>query len=435
MNSGNMLKTPINMSDLLHGGTEFQIDTDFKYDEGDDNFIEDDYGSADEDEEKHKQLFSPWDRTFDELRQKMEPISEHIYKRITKAGVGEELPDNTQVKVDYNVFFEMDVKPADSSTLRGKPFRFVLGAHNVLLGFEQAVKTMRVSEEAQFVISYQLLYGVVGCPPRIKPKADALFVIRLISASPVNDGDALAQLNETERRSYSAVKEKVAQARQYAKDCFKRNLVQKAIAKYLEAVDTLQMCQLKDETEQEEQQKTLIALYTSLAVCYNHRDQPKDACRMVNMLRTLCNVKQNAKIMYQEGKALMKIGDYDRARKCLLGAQKLEPQDENIQRTLKELNECSARHQQEEKRIWTRAFGLVDATKKDDKTKEADNVLAEDIKRSMKVFLEDETCSTLTLPDRFTEKEVQVIEKLADEFNLKLVIHMHNNKKHYKFQK
>uniref|UniRef100_A0A182T071 peptidylprolyl isomerase n=1 Tax=Anopheles maculatus TaxID=74869 RepID=A0A182T071_9DIPT len=370
MDSGGMLKTPINMSDLLNGGTEFQIDTDFKDDDGEENFIEDDYGSADEDEEKYKQLFTPWDRTFDELRKEMEPVNEHIYKRITKAGVGEELPDNTQVTVDYNAFFEKEIKPFDSSTLRDKPFRLVLGAYNVLLGFEQAIKTMRVSEEAQFVISYQLLYGEVGCPPRIKPKADALFVIRLISASPVNDGDALAKLNETERRSYEVVKEKVAQTRQYAKDCFKRNLVQKAIAKYLESVDMLQMCQLKDEAEQEEQQNTLIALYTSLAVCYNHRDQPKDACRMVNTLRTLCNVNQNAKIMYQEGKALIKIGDYDRARKSLLGAQKLEPQDENIQRTLKELNECSSKHQQEEKRIWTRALGLVDAAKKDDKSKE-----------------------------------------------------------------
>ncbi|XP_035901529.1 inactive peptidyl-prolyl cis-trans isomerase shutdown [Anopheles stephensi] len=434
MDSGNMLKTPINMSDLLNGGTEFQIDTDFKDDDGEEYFIEDDYGSADEDEEKYKQLFTPWDRTFDELRQEMEPVSEHIYKRITKAGVGEELPDNTQVTVDYNAFFEKEVKPFDSSTLRDKPFRLVLGAHNVLLGFEQAVKTMRVSEEAQFVISYQLLYGVVGCPPRIKPKADALFVIRLISASPANDGDALAKLNETERRSYATVKEKVALTRQYAKDCFKRNLVQKAIVKYLEAVDTLQMCQLKDETEQEEQQKTLIALYTSLAVCYNHRDQPKDACRMVNTLRTLCNVHQNAKILYQEGKALLKIGEYDRARKCLLGAQRLEPQDENIQRTLKELNECSAKHQQEEKRIWTRAFGLMDAAKQQDNSKE-EIALAEDIRESMKVFLEDDKCSTLSLPDMFSEKEVLVLEKLADEFNLKLNIHMLNNKKHYKFQK
>uniref|UniRef100_A0A182WF59 peptidylprolyl isomerase n=1 Tax=Anopheles minimus TaxID=112268 RepID=A0A182WF59_9DIPT len=434
MDTGNVLKAPINMSELMNGGTEFQIDTDFNDHEGDDYFIEDDYGSADEDEDKYKQLLTPWDRTFDELRQEMEPINEHIYKRITKAGVGEDLPDNTQVTVDYNAFFEKEMKPFDSSTLRDKPFRLVLGAHSVLLGFEEAIKTMRVSEEAQFLISYQVLYGEVGCPPRIKPKADALFVIRVISASPAIDGDALAKLNETERRSYATVKEKVAEIRQYAKDCFKRNLTQKAIAKYLEAVDTLHMCQLKDETEQEEQQKTLIALYTSLTVCYNQRDQPKDACRMVNALRNLCDINKNAKILYQEGKALMKIGDYERSRKSLLGAQKLEPRDENIQRTLKELNVCSSKHQIEEKKIWTRAFGLANAKKEED-SKEEDIKLMEDIRKSMQVFLDDENCSTLSLPDHFSEKEVSILEQLADEFSLKLNIQMLNNKKHYKFQK
>ncbi|XP_053661054.1 inactive peptidyl-prolyl cis-trans isomerase shutdown [Anopheles marshallii] len=433
MDAGNVLKAPININDLLNGGAEFQIDTDFNDHEGDDYFIEDDYGSADEDEDKYKQFLTPWDRTFEELRQEMELVSEHIYKRITKAGVGEELPDNTQVTVDYNAFFEKEMKPFDSSTLRDKPLRLVLGSHSVLPGFEEAIRTMRVSEEAQFLISYQLLYGEVGCPPRIKPKADALFVIRITSASPVVDGDALSKLNETERRSYQMVKDRVIQIRQYAKDCFKRNLIPKAIAKYLEAVNTLQLCHLKDETEQEEQQKTLIALYTSLAVCYNRRDQPKDACRMVNAMRNLCDVNKNAKILYQEGKALMKIGEYDRSRKCLLGAQKLEPQDENIQRTLKELNECSSKHQIEEKKIWTRAFGLVNSKGENDTAEET--TLLEDIRKSMQVFLEDEKCNTLSLPDHFSEKEVLILERLADEFNLKLNIQMNNNKKHYKFQK
>ncbi|XP_052899321.1 inactive peptidyl-prolyl cis-trans isomerase shutdown-like [Anopheles moucheti] len=433
MDAGNVLKSPININDLLNGGTEFQIDTDFNDHEGDEYFIEDDYGSADEDEDKYKQFLNPWDRLFEELRQEMEIVNEHIYKRITKAGVGEELPDNTQVTVDYNAFFEKEMKPFDSSTLRDKPLRLVLGSYSVLPGFEQAIRTMRVSEEAQFLISYQLLYGAVGCPPRIKPKADALFVIRVVSASPAVDGDALSKLNEKERRSYAMVKDRVAQIRQYAKDCFKRNLIPKAIAKYLEAVDTLQLCQLKDEAEQEEQQKTLIALYTSLSVCYNRRDQPKDACRMVNAMRNLCDVNKNAKILYQEGKALMKIGDYDRSRKCLLGAQKLEPQDENIHRTLKELNTCSSKHQIEEKRIWTRAFGLVNTMEENDTADET--TLLEDIRKSMQVFLEDEKCSTLSLPDHFSEKEVLILERLADEFNLQLNIQVNNNKKHYKFQK
>uniref|UniRef100_A0A1Y9H221 peptidylprolyl isomerase n=1 Tax=Anopheles dirus TaxID=7168 RepID=A0A1Y9H221_9DIPT len=434
MDNGNVLKSPINISDLLTNGTEFQIDTDFKDDnQGDDYFIDDDYGSADEDEEKYKQLLSPWDRTFEELRAVMEPISEHVHKRVTKAGVGELLPDNMRVVIDYNAFFEGESKPFDSTTLRDKPFRFVLGEYNVLAGLEEAVRTMRVSEEAQFVISYLALYGEVGCPPRIKPKADGLFVIRLISASAAYDGEALTKLDETERRSYATVKDKVAETRQYAKDCFQRNLVPNAIVKYLEAVDTLQMCHLKDEAEEREQQQTLITLYTSLAVCYNRREQPKDACRMVNELSRLCDINRHAKILYQEGKALLKLGEYERSRKSLLRAQKLEPRDENIQQTLKELNTCSAKHQSEERLIWSRAFGIA-AQKKEEMSKE-ETAFVDNVKESMKQFLEDDKCSTLPLPDGLSEKEVTILQNLADEFQLKLNVQVSSNKKHYKFQK
>uniref|UniRef100_A0A182JWF1 peptidylprolyl isomerase n=1 Tax=Anopheles christyi TaxID=43041 RepID=A0A182JWF1_9DIPT len=433
MDFGNVLKTPINIGELMNGGTEFQIDTEFNENEGDEYFLDDDYGSADEDEEKYKQLQSPWERTFDELRQEMERIDEHIYKRIMKAGVGEPIPNNTRVVIEYNAFFEQESKPFDSTTLRDKPQRFVVGKNNVLLGIEEAVRTMRVSEEAQFVIAYQLLYGEIGCPPRIKPKADVLFVIRLISATPDSDGEALSKLNETERRSYGMVKDKVTEIRQYARDCFKRNLISNAIVKYLEAVNTLQMCQLKDEAEQQEQQQLLIALHTSLAVCYNRRDKPKDACRMVNELRRLCDVNKNAKVLYQEGKALMNLGEYDRSRKCLLRAQQLEPNDEIVQQALKQLNDRSVKHQQEEKKIWERAFSMAANKKKQVSKEEA--MLMENMKQTMQLFVEDEGSSTLPLPDGLSEKELSIMEQLANELQLKLNVHVDNNKKHYKLQK
>ncbi|XP_040162374.1 inactive peptidyl-prolyl cis-trans isomerase shutdown-like [Anopheles arabiensis] len=433
MDSGSVLKAPINLSDLLNGGTEFQIDTEFNDHEGDEYFLDDDYGSADEDDERYKQLQTPWERTFDELRQEMDQINEHLYKRVTKAGVGEPIPDSTRVVIEYNAFFEGESKPFDSTTLRDKPHRFVVGKSNVLLGLELAVRTMRVSEEAQFVIAYQLMYGEFGCLQRVKPKADVLFVIRLISATPVSDGEALAKLNETERRTYATVKDKVTEIRQYARDCFQRNLVPNAIVKYLEAVHTLQTCQLKDEAEQAEQQKTLIALYTSLAVCYNRRDRPKDACRMVNELRRLCDVSKSAKILYQEGKALMSLGEYDRARKCLLRAQQLEPQDEIVQQVLKQLNDRSVKHQQEEKKIWSRAFGL--AEKKEKQLSAEDTELLDNMKQTIQLFVEDEGSSTLPLPDGLTDRELALMDQLASELNLKLNVHVTNNKKNYKLQK
>ncbi|XP_052859983.1 inactive peptidyl-prolyl cis-trans isomerase shutdown-like [Anopheles cruzii] len=431
---GNPLKTPISISELLNGGTEFSLDADFKSDAaGDELFLDDDYGSSDDDEERYKQLLAPWDRSFAELRTTMVPVSELIYKRIARRGVGEPIKGNICVTIDYNAFFENEKKPFDSTTLRSTPYQFTVGKCPVLPGLEQAVQTMCVGEEAQFVISYQLLFGELGCMPRIPAKADGLFVIKLISCVDVGDADALAKLDEEGRRTYAVVKQKVAEIRAYAKNCFQRNMLPNATNKYLEAVDTLKGCQLKDEQEEKEQRETLVALYTSLAVCFNRRDMPRDACRMVNDVRALCDVNRMAKVLYQEGKALYKLGEYDRARKCLLRAQKLEPRDENIQKELKSLHESTEKHKKEEKNIWTRAFGMAE-TKKKGMTAEEQS-FADSVKQTMRLFLDDEKCTMMPLPEGLSEGEVGVLEELAKEFDIKLRLYVDNNRKHYKFQK
>uniref|UniRef100_A0A240PJX4 peptidylprolyl isomerase n=1 Tax=Anopheles atroparvus TaxID=41427 RepID=A0A240PJX4_ANOAO len=431
---GNVLKTPISLGDLLNGGSGFQIDTEFRdNNRSEEVFMEDDYGSADEDEEEYKVLLTPWTRSFDELRQEMEQRSEFLYKRVIKKGVGEPLTGNKRVTIEYNGFFENEVKPFDSTTLRNTPFRFILGSAEVLPGLDDAVQTMCVSEEAQFLISYKLLFGEVGCPPRVKPKADGLFVIKLISFTDVGDADALSKLDSKERRSYAVVKEKVAEIRNYAKDCFKRNILPNAIHKYLEAIDTLLMCELKDEEEQKEQQATLVSLYTSLAVCYNRKEQPKDACRMVNEVRQICDINQHAKILYQEGKALHKLGEYDRSQKSLLRAQQLQPEDESIKKALKTLNASSQKHRQLEKSIWSRALGMVNT--KQDEISDEQKKFIDGVRQSVNVFLEDDSCSIMPLPERLSQQELSIVQELADAFKLKLTVHLENNKKHYKFQK
>ncbi|XP_058067407.1 inactive peptidyl-prolyl cis-trans isomerase shutdown-like [Anopheles bellator] len=431
---GNPLKTPISISELLNGGTEFSLDADFQNDAtGDDLFLDDDYGSSGDEEERYKEMLAPWDRSFEELRATMVPVSDMIYKRIARRGVGEPITGNVTVTIDYNAFFENEKKPFDSTTLRSAPYKFTVGKCPVLPGLEQAVQTMCVGEEAQFLIAYQLLFGELGCQPRIPAKADGLFVIKLISCVDAGDADALAKLDEEERRTYAVVKEKVAQIRTYAKNSFQRNMITSATHKYLEAVDTLKSCHMKDEQEEKEQRETLVALYTSLAVCFNRRDMPKDACRMVNELRPLCDVQKMAKVLYQEGRALHKLGEHDRARKCLLRAQKLEPRDENIGKELKSLHESIEKHRKEMRNIWTRAFGMAD-TKKKGMTAEEQS-FAKSVKQAMRAFLDDEKCTMMSLPEGLSDGEVGVLEELAKEFDIKLRLYVDNNRKHYKFQK
>ncbi|KFB41467.1 AGAP011458-PA-like protein [Anopheles sinensis] len=435
MDNGIKLKQALDVSEVLSEGAEFHVDKESLGDYyGEELFFEGDYSSADEDEENITQQATPWNGSFDELRKEMQPISQLIYKRITKEGTGKWQSNNIRVTIEYNAFNEHELRPFDSSKLRKVPCRFILGAGDVLPGLDQAVQTMLVGEEAEFLISYKLLYGEVGCPPRIKPKADGLFVIKLISFVELETNVACAnEPDPTERRSYVTAKETVAEIRKVAKESFQRGMLPNAIEKYKAAVNILHKCQLKDDAEQKEQEETLIALYTSLAVCYNRRQQPKAACNAVNEIRRLCDINQNAKALYQEGKALLKLGDYNKARVCLKRAKQLMPGDENIEATLKELHINTEKYRQEEKSIWTRAMGM--ATKKQEQSVDELKKFTDSVRGTINMFIGDAKCTTLPLPEHLSEQEIRILHELADEYKLKLTSYLNGNEKQYKFTK
>lgn len=414
MDNGMKLKQPLDIGEVLSDGAEFQVDKEFLSDNyGEELYFDGDYSSGDEDEENSTQQVTPWNGSFDELRKEMQPISQLIYKRITKEGVGKWQSSNIRVTIEYNAFNEHALTPFDSSKLRKVPCRFILGGGDVLPGLDQAVQTMLAGEEAEFIISYKLLYGEVGCPPRIKPKADGLFVIKLIGFVELETNAAIAiEPDCKERRSYATAKETVAEMRKVAKESYQRDMVPNAIEKYKAAVNILHKCQLKDEAEQKEQEETLILLYTSLAVCYNRRQQPKAACNMVNEIRRLCDINQNAKVLYQEGKALLKLGEFERARICLKRAEKLLPGDENIAASLKSLNISTEKYRQEEKSIWARAMGM--ATKKQEQSVDELKRFTDSVRGAINMFIKDAISTTLPLPEHLTEQEIKILHELAD---------------------
>ena len=86
---------------------------------------------------------------------------------LTKKGTGE-MPQNSQmVKVHYTGKL-LDGTVFDSSVERNEPFSFVLGAHQVIPGWEIALSKMHVGEKATVIIPSNLAYGErgnYGIPP------------------------------------------------------------------------------------------------------------------------------------------------------------------------------------------------------------------------------------------------------------------------------
>lgn len=67
----------------------------------------------------------------------------------------------------------------DSSRDRNEQFSFTVGAHQVIEGWEIAIRSMRRHELAKFTISSEYAYGETGSPPKIPPNATLIFEIEL----------------------------------------------------------------------------------------------------------------------------------------------------------------------------------------------------------------------------------------------------------------
>jgi len=95
-------------------------------------------------------------------------------------GEGAEATDGKTVTVHYRGTLD-NGKQFDASYDRGEPFPFTLGAGDVIKGWDQGVKGMKVGGKRKLVIPGSLAYGPAGSPPAIPPNATLLFDVELLA--------------------------------------------------------------------------------------------------------------------------------------------------------------------------------------------------------------------------------------------------------------
>jgi FKBP-type peptidyl-prolyl cis-trans isomerase len=98
-----------------------------------------------------------------------------------KVGTGAVAQSGHNVKVDYTGWLT-DGKKFDSSVGTGKPFELMLGAGQVIKGWDEGIAGMKVGGKRQLRIPPDLAYGAKGYPGAIPPNATLIFDVQLVDA-------------------------------------------------------------------------------------------------------------------------------------------------------------------------------------------------------------------------------------------------------------
>lgn len=98
-----------------------------------------------------------------------------------REGDGAEAVPGKTITVHYHGTLASDGTEFDSSIRRGQTFSFVLGAGQVIQGWDEGFAGMKIGGRRRLVIPAEMAYGSSSPSPSIPPNSALVFVVDLIA--------------------------------------------------------------------------------------------------------------------------------------------------------------------------------------------------------------------------------------------------------------
>jgi len=231
-----------------------------------------------------------------------------IKKKILKEGKGQQAAEGNEVHVNY-IGRNKDNKIFDQT--KDKPFTFKIGGGQVIKGWDLGVKTMKVGEKAEFILSPEYAYGSQKVSDLIPENSTLTFEIELLKVvipkKEVSDMTYKEKLEEGKKLKGEGVEKFKAGDIAAARDLFTR-----AVA-YLETMD-----------KNKEEEAEGVALYaTTLSNLCNCCNKQKEYHAVVNFATKGLKIKELPKLYYFRSIANANNDEFDDAKKDLESLIKL----------------------------------------------------------------------------------------------------------------
>lgn len=257
-----------------------------------------------------------------------------LKKVLVAAPEGATVPESgSEVRAHYTGTLEADGIQFDSSRDRGQEFKFRVGTGQVIRAWDLGFAAMQVGERAVLKCASSYAYGDGGSPPRIPPRATLLFDVEL-----------LGWQHPPKQKWELSAGEKLAAAKQLKAEGTAKFAAKSwalAAAAYEDAAEYAAELGNVDQDDDGDDQGTspdagaaadAAALVASCcgnaAQCYvNLGDWPS---AIASAAKVLAHDPANVKALYRRGLARTKIGVLDLAKKDLLAAFKLEPDNKAV---------------------------------------------------------------------------------------------------------